>query len=208
MLLIGYMRILSPSFCHTWHQRCINVHPSLLPDFAGGMDMDVHAEVIAAGRTETGCTIHLVTPEVDGGPIVIQKKCPVLPSDDPDTLKGRVQALEGVAFLEAIDMYRLCSGPWAGGAGMAGVAGKKPLSYEDSGVSIDAGNALVERIKPACKSTRRPGCDADLGGFGGLFDLSAAGYDLGDTILVGATDGVGTKLLVARIAGIHTQVRG
>mgnify|MGYP001394614655 CR=1 FL=1 len=68
------------------------------------------------------------------------------------------------------------------------------LTYLAAGVDIDAGNELVERIKPACKSTRRPGCDSDLGGFGGLFDLDAAGYGGEETILVGATDGVGTKL--------------
>ena len=74
------------------------------------------------------------------------------------------------------------------------------VSYKDAGVDIDAGNALVERIKPACKSTKRPGCDSDLGGFGGLFDLSAAGYSDGkDTILVGATDGVGAKLKVTDV---------
>lgn len=74
--------------------------------------------------------------------------------------------------------------------------GGRGLSYKDAGVNIDAGNDLVERIKPACSSTRRPGCDSRLGGFGGFFDLSEAGYGGGDTVLVGATDGVGTKLKV------------
>lgn len=69
------------------------------------------------------------------------------------------------------------------------------ISYADAGVDIDAGNALIERIKPAAKSTNRPGVMAGLGGFGGLFDLQAAGYD--DPILVAATDGVGTKLRIA-----------
>jgi len=69
------------------------------------------------------------------------------------------------------------------------------LSYADAGVDIDAGNALVERIKPAAKSTNRAGVMAGLGGFGGLFDLKAAGYS--DPILVAATDGVGTKLRIA-----------
>jgi phosphoribosylaminoimidazole (AIR) synthetase len=53
---------------------------------------------------------------------------------------------------------------------------KKVITYADAGVSIDAGDALVQRIKPFCKSTKRPGCDADLGGFGGCFDLKAAGF--------------------------------
>jgi phosphoribosylformylglycinamidine cyclo-ligase len=73
---------------------------------------------------------------------------------------------------------------------------KKPgLTYADAGVDIDAGNALVERIKPAAKRTQRPGTMSGLGGFGALFDLKAAGYN--DPILVGATDGVGTKLRIA-----------
>ncbi|WP_050927837.1 phosphoribosylformylglycinamidine cyclo-ligase [Aestuariivita boseongensis] len=73
--------------------------------------------------------------------------------------------------------------------------GKNGLTYAQAGVDIDAGNALVERIKPAAKSTSRSGVMAGLGGFGGLFDLKAAGYD--DPILVAATDGVGTKLRIA-----------
>ena len=75
-------------------------------------------------------------------------------------------------------------------------SGAKPgLTYADAGVDIDAGNALVERIKPAAKSTNRPGVMAGLGGFGGLFDLRAAGFT--DPVLVAATDGVGTKLRIA-----------
>lgn len=73
--------------------------------------------------------------------------------------------------------------------------GKNGLSYAEAGVDIDAGNALVERIKPAAASTKRPGVMASLGGFGALFDLKAAGYS--DPILVAATDGVGTKLRIA-----------
>ncbi len=72
---------------------------------------------------------------------------------------------------------------------------KTGITYADAGVDIDAGNALVERIKPAAKRTVRPGVMSGLGGFGGLFDLKAAGYS--DPILVAATDGVGTKLRIA-----------
>ncbi len=79
-----------------------------------------------------------------------------------------------------------------------------PLTYRDAGVDIDAGDALVEAIKPLAASTRRPGANADLGGFGGLFDLRAAGFS--DPILVAATDGVGTKLRVAIEAGRHNTV--
>src|ERR1700757_4632349 len=76
----------------------------------------------------------------------------------------------------------------------------KGLTYADAGVDIDAGAALVEAIKPLAKSTRRPGADAALGGFGALFDLKAAGY--ADPLLVSTTDGVGTKLKVAIETGL------
>lgn len=81
---------------------------------------------------------------------------------------------------------------------------KNGLTYAQAGVDIDAGDALVEAIKPLAKSTARPGADASLGGFGGLFDLKAAGFK--DPLLVAGTDGVGTKLKVAIESGIHDTV--
>ena len=81
---------------------------------------------------------------------------------------------------------------------------RPPISYRDSGVDIDAGNALVEAIKPLARSTRRAGADADLGGFGALFDLKAAGFK--DPILVAANDGVGTKLKIAIDTGRHATI--
>lgn len=78
------------------------------------------------------------------------------------------------------------------------------LTYADAGVSIDAGNSLVQRIKPLVRRTQRVGSDAEIGGFGGVFDLKATGYT--DPVLVSGTDGVGTKLHVAVEAGIHGTV--
>ena len=78
---------------------------------------------------------------------------------------------------------------------------KNGLTYADSGVDIDAGNRLVELIKPMVRATARAGADAEIGGFGGLFDLKAAGFR--DPVLVAATDGVGTKLKIAIESGLH-----
>jgi phosphoribosylformylglycinamidine cyclo-ligase len=80
----------------------------------------------------------------------------------------------------------------------------KGLTYAEAGVDIDAGNAMVEAIKPLVRATRRPGADAEIGGFGGLFDLKAAGFR--DPVLVAANDGVGTKVKIAIEAGLHDTI--
>ena len=103
ILLIGFMRILSSTFCKRWRHKIINVHPSLLPKYSGGMDKNIHEQVIKNGDKESGCTIHFVTEELDRGPILIQKKCKVNTNETPETLKVKVQGLEGLAFIEAIN---------------------------------------------------------------------------------------------------------
>ncbi|MDJ0894902.1 MAG: phosphoribosylformylglycinamidine cyclo-ligase [Alphaproteobacteria bacterium] len=87
---------------------------------------------------------------------------------------------------------------------MAGGDAITRRTYKQAGVDIDAGAALVEAIKPAVRSTARSGADASIGGFGGVFDLKAAGF--ADPLLVAATDGVGTKLTIARAAGVHRGI--
>ena len=82
--------------------------------------------------------------------------------------------------------------------------GRNGLTYADAGVDIDAGNAMVDSIKPLVRATRRPGADAEIGGFGGLFDLKAAGFK--DPILVAANDGVGTKVKIAIETGRHDTI--
>ncbi|SDU13254.1 phosphoribosylformylglycinamidine cyclo-ligase [Stappia sp. ES.058] len=86
----------------------------------------------------------------------------------------------------------------------ASPSGGNGLSYADAGVDIDAGNALVKRIKPLVKATARPGADGEIGGFGGVFDLKAAGFT--DPVLVAANDGVGTKLKIAIDSAQHDTV--
>jgi len=77
VLMIGYMRIVSPWFVNRYKHRIMNIHPSLLPAFAGGMDKDVHKTVLDSGVKITGCTLHFVTEEVDSGPVIMQKKVKV-----------------------------------------------------------------------------------------------------------------------------------
>lgn len=102
ILCIGWMSICPPTFISKWENRCINVHPSLLPKFSGKMNMDVHEEVLQSGEKETGCTVHIMTNEVDKGSIIIQKKCEVKSNDTPELLKQRVQDLEGTALTETL----------------------------------------------------------------------------------------------------------
>lgn len=97
--LAGFMRLLSPHFLNAWSRDIINIHPSLLPAYKG---LDTHARVIAAGESETGCTVHHVIPEMDAGEILVQKTVPVLPDDTPETLAVRVLEQEHIAYPEAV----------------------------------------------------------------------------------------------------------
>lgn len=103
IVLIGFMRILSPEFVAHWRYRIINVHPSLLPAYAGLMDKAVHQAVLDDGCEETGCTVHEVSEAVDEGPILVQKRCWIGAQDTVDSLKAKVQALEVVALADAIE---------------------------------------------------------------------------------------------------------
>jgi len=105
VLLIGYMRILSKKFIEEYKGRIMNIHPSLLPAFAGGMDKNVHKAVLDYGCKITGCTLHFVDESVDGGPIIIQKACKVDDNDNEDTLKEKVQKLEQEALVEGIKLF-------------------------------------------------------------------------------------------------------
>lgn len=104
VVLVGYMRILTSAFVHKFPKKIINVHPALIPKFCGKnfFGANVHEAVLAAKEKETGMTIHYVEEGVDTGEIIIQKTCPVLENDTPDTLKERVQALEKQWYPEVI----------------------------------------------------------------------------------------------------------
>lgn len=97
--LAGFMRVLGADFVGRWPGRIINIHPSLLPDYKG---LDTHTRVLADGRAETGCSVHFVTPALDDGPVIVQKRVPVMAGDDPDRLAERVLAAEHAAYPEAV----------------------------------------------------------------------------------------------------------
>lgn len=85
--LAGYMRLLSDDFVGKWRGRIVNIHPSLLPKYKG---LDTHARAIEAGDAEAGCSVHLVTEELDGGEVLGQARVPILPGDTPESLAARV----------------------------------------------------------------------------------------------------------------------
>jgi phosphoribosylglycinamide formyltransferase-1 len=119
--LAGYMRLLTPSFVNAWRGRMINIHPSLLPAFPG---LHTHARALAAGVKLHGCTVHLVTEQMDEGPILGQAAVPVLGGDTEDVLADRVLAQEHVIYPAALAAF--ASGE-AGGHPPAGAALVNPL---------------------------------------------------------------------------------
>ncbi len=102
VILAGFMRVLTTDFTEHYRGRLLNIHPSLLPKFRG---LHTHERAIAAGETEHGATIHFVTAELDGGPVIVQARVPVLPGDDPDTLAARVLAQEHRLYPQAIRWF-------------------------------------------------------------------------------------------------------
>ena len=102
VLLAGFMRILSPGFIGRFPRRILNIHPSLLPSFPG---LHTHRRALEAGVKLHGCTVHVVTPELDNGPIVIQAAVPVMPADTEETLAGRVLAAEHRIYPPAVRWF-------------------------------------------------------------------------------------------------------
>lgn len=97
--LAGFMRLLTPEFVNKWEGRMINIHPSLLPEFKGECAIK---DALKAGATKTGCTVHYVTPEMDSGPIIIQREVAISPDDDIDSLSEKVHEQEKMAYPAAL----------------------------------------------------------------------------------------------------------
>ncbi|MBW2984753.1 phosphoribosylglycinamide formyltransferase [Candidatus Woesearchaeota archaeon] len=106
ILLIGYMKIMSSEFVQKWLNKVMNIHPSLLPAYAGGMDLNVHEEVLKRGCKVSGCSLIFIDEGADTGPIIIQKVCEIENDETADTLKAKVQKLEGEALIEGIELFR------------------------------------------------------------------------------------------------------
>ena len=102
VVLAGYMRIFQPAFIARYQGRLINIHPSLLPAYRG---LDTHRRAIADGTPWHGCTVHFVTDELDGGPLIAQARVPVLAGDTPESLAARVHAREHVLYPRVIGWY-------------------------------------------------------------------------------------------------------
>jgi len=124
--LAGYMRLLTPFLVQAWQGRMLNIHPSLLPSFPG---LHTHARALAAGVKLHGCTVHLVTQQVDEGPILAQAAVPVLPGDGPDELAARVLRQEHVLYPAALSAF---AGGAAANSPDAGCCLANPLPWQAS----------------------------------------------------------------------------
>jgi len=105
VLLAGFMRILSPYFIKEYRNRIMNIHPALLPAFKGLYGEKVHKAVLESGAKFSGPTVHFVTEDVDGGPIILQKVVPVYDDDTPETLAKRVLEKEHEVYPEAVKLF-------------------------------------------------------------------------------------------------------
>jgi formyltetrahydrofolate-dependent phosphoribosylglycinamide formyltransferase len=105
ILLIGFMKIVSPWLCKHYENKIMNIHPSLLPLFSGGRDKNIHEQVLDLGLKITGCTLHFVTADVDKGPIIMQKPVAVEDNDSPESLKAKVQQAEQEVLIESIKLF-------------------------------------------------------------------------------------------------------
>jgi phosphoribosylglycinamide formyltransferase-1 len=105
--LAGFMRIVKPGLLSAFAGRIINIHPSLLPNFPG---LEAGKQALEAGVKETGCTVHFVDAGIDTGPIIVQRKVPVLPDDTVETLMNRIHAQEHIAYPEALQKVAVSLG--------------------------------------------------------------------------------------------------
>ncbi|MGI9403027.1 MAG: phosphoribosylglycinamide formyltransferase [Hyphomicrobium sp.] len=119
----GFRRLMTPEFVKRWRDKMVNIHPSLLPAFKG---LDTHARALAAGVKLTGCTVHIVRPQMDDGPIIAQAAVPVLEADTPDTLAARVLQAEHELYPHALALFASGTVHVDGGRVLGARASAKP----------------------------------------------------------------------------------
>jgi len=130
IVLAGFMRILTPDFIGAYAGRILNIHPSLLPKYRG---LHTHRRVLEAGDAEHGVSVHFVTEELDGGPVILQSRIAVTPADTEDTLSARVQQCEHRIYPQVVDWYA-----------------QGRLAFQDRHAWLD-GKRLEEPLDPATK---------------------------------------------------------
>lgn len=109
VVMVGWMRVVTPTLLNAYSKRVLNIHPSLLPSFKGVRGVE---QALAAGVQITGCTVHIAVPEVDSGPVLIQAAVPVLPDDTPETLHARIQVQEHKIIVAGIALAAAQSADW------------------------------------------------------------------------------------------------
>lgn len=124
--LAGFMRVLTAWFVERWQDRLLNIHPSLLPAFKG---LNTHARALEAGVRVHGCTVHLVRPELDDGPIIVQGAVPVLDGDDEQALAARVLDVEHRCYPEALELVAAGKARIVAGRVMVESAGEPPAGW-------------------------------------------------------------------------------
>ena len=149
--LAGFMRLLTTPFVEAWRDRMLNIHPSLLPAFRGA---DAHAQVIASGVRISGCTVHIVRPEMDAGPILLQGLVPVLPGDDVAALSKRTLAIEHICYPRALE--------WMASGRVRIIGDRATIDGVDPGPAPgDASIAGCSKIVMAGPLSRPPTCQSD-----------------------------------------------
>ena len=129
VVLAGFMRILSPEFTARYDGRMLNIHPSLLPAYKG---LHTHERVLAAGETSHGVTVHYVTAELDGGPLVLQARIAVTPGDTTETLSARIQQCEHIIYPRVIGWIASGRLQWrTGGPWLDGLPLERPVIMEE-----------------------------------------------------------------------------
>lgn len=174
VFLIGYMRIITSVLINQFRNRIFNIHPSLLPKYAGGMDLNVHEEVLKNKEIYSGCTLHQVTEVVDGGLIMFQEQCNIQENDTKEKLKEKIQKLEKKCIINCV---KIC------------INGQYNIwsSYKDSGVNVENGNKLVNKIKDMKEKKE------NIGKFCSIIKI----FNNSEHRIGLCTDGVGTKLELA-----------